>query len=103
MSVPRLDLVAAELEVAEARARLSGTVAQLQERLDPKVLADDARQAGLDAVNAGVDGAKRHPGIVAGAIAAVGLLFARRGIADALRRRRARRPVPASPIPRPKD
>ncbi|KQU62339.1 hypothetical protein ASG67_04405 [Sphingomonas sp. Leaf339] len=103
MSDPRLDLVAAELQAAEARARLSGTVAQLQGRLDPKVIADDARQAGLDAVSAGVDGAKRHPGVVAGAMAAIGLLFARRRIAGALDKRRVSRPVPASPITRSKD
>ena len=41
MSDPtKLDLAAAELQAAEARQRLSGTVSQLQARLDPKLLAE---------------------------------------------------------------
>lgn len=97
MNAPKMDLVTAEAEAAGARLRLSGTVSDLQARLDPAVLAGEARQVGLIAVTAGVDGAKRNPGIVAAAVAATALLLARHRIAGIFRRRRARKPVPAAP------
>jgi len=97
MSGPRTDLAVAEAEAAAARLRLSGTVSDLQARLNPSLLAEEAKQAGLTAVNAGMDGARRNPGVVAAAVAATGLLFARHRIAGVFRRRRARKPVPAAP------
>jgi hypothetical protein len=97
MSDPKIDLAAAEAEAAAARLRLSGTVSDLQARLDPQLLVEEARQVGLTAVSAGVDGARRNPGVVAAAVAATGLLLARHRIAGVFRRRRARKPVPASP------
>lgn len=77
----------AEAEAAAARSRLSTTVAQLQTRLDPKLLADDAKRAGLMAAQAGVDRARRNPKAVAGAVAAAGLLLARRRIFGMFSRR----------------
>ena len=95
MSDPtKLDLAAAELQAAEARQRLSGTVSQLQARLDPKLLAEDARQAGLMAARAGVDGARRNPGLVAGAVATAGLLLARHRIFALFTRRKPNPPPP---------
>jgi hypothetical protein len=98
MSNPKLDLLAAEAEAALARERLSGTVAQLQAKLDPKALAEEAKDAGLSAVRAGAEGARRNPGIIAGAAAATGLLLVSGPIARFFRRRRVRKPVPAQPI-----
>ncbi|GAA3713190.1 hypothetical protein GCM10022268_22470 [Sphingomonas cynarae] len=97
MSGPKTDLAIAEAEAAAARLRLSGTVSDIQARLDPAVLAEDARQVGLTAVSVGVDGARRNPGVVAAAVAATGLVLARHRIAGIFRRRRARKPVPAAP------
>jgi len=97
MTGPRSDLAVAEAEAAAARLRLSGTVSDLQARLAPSLLAEEAKQVGLTAVNAGMDGARRNPGVVAAAVAATGLLLARHRIAGIFRRRRARKPVPAAP------
>ncbi len=97
MSGPKLHLAAAEAEAIAARQRLSTTVADLQARLDPSLLAEEARQAGMTAVAAGIDGAKSNPGMVATAVAATGLLLVRHRIAAAFRRRHARKPVPAAP------
>lgn len=91
------ELRRAEDAAAEARRRLDGTVAELQARLDPKLLAQEAKDAGTAAALAGVESARRNPGIVAGIAAAAGLFLARGRIRTALRRRRARKPVPASP------
>lgn len=94
---PKATLAAAELQSAEARARLSGTVADLQARLDPRILAQEAKDAGTAAALAGVDRARRHPGLVAGTLGALGLLAIGRQIAAVRRRRLRRRPVPAQP------
>ncbi|MDP1026063.1 DUF3618 domain-containing protein [Sphingomonas sp. KR1UV-12] len=91
----KLDLAAAELEAAAARQRLSDTVNNLQARLDPKLLAEDARQVGLTAARASVNGARRNPGVVAGALAAAGLLLARHRIAGLFRGRKSPPPPPS--------
>jgi hypothetical protein len=85
----------AEATAAEARRRLDRTVSQLQSRLDPKVLAAEAKDRGTAVALAGADSAKRNPGVVAGAAGAILLVLVRGRIARALRRRRARKPVPA--------
>lgn len=92
---PKQDLFTAEADAALARQRLSGTVAQLQARLDPKLLAEEAKDAGFSAARAGVDGARRNPGIIAGAVAATGLFLARHRIARLFRRKP--KPLPAQP------
>lgn len=92
---PKQDLFTAEAEAEQARQRLSGTVAQLQARLDPKLLAGDAKEAGLSVARAGADGARRNPGIIAGAVAATGLFLARHRIARLFRRKP--KPLPARP------
>lgn len=96
MTDPAHNLAEAELRAAAARDRLSGTVAQLQERLDPKLLAREAKDAGTAAALAGVDHARRNPGVVAGAVGLTGLLLARHRIARLFRRKPRR--VPAAPI-----
>lgn len=97
MSTPAARLLAAETDAALARERLSGTVADLQDRLDPTVLAEDAKAAGAAATQAAVDGARRNPGAVAGAVGALALFLARHRIAAHWRSRKARKPVPAQP------
>ncbi len=92
--IGRSELAIAELQAAEARQRLSETVAQLQARLDPKALAEDAKQAGLLAAKAGLDGARRNPGIMAGAVAAAGLLLARHRIFELVGRKKKDPPSP---------
>ena len=89
------DLHRAEVTAAEARRRLDRTVSQLQSRLTPKVLAQEAKTRGTAVALAGADSAKRNPGVVAGAAGAILLVLIRGRIARALRRRRARKPVPA--------
>jgi hypothetical protein len=104
MTDPVQQLADAELRAAAARDDLSGTVARLQARLDPKLLAREAKEAGTAAALAGVDSARRNPGIVAGAVGAATLLLARHRIASLFRRKPKR--VPAAPIdhsPPPKD
>lgn len=97
MSDPAANLRRAEVTAAEARARLDGTVAELQTRLDPGRLAQEAKEAGSAVAIAGVEQARRNPGVVAGAMAALGLFLARGKIAGMVRRRRAHRKVPAAP------
>ena len=97
MTDPVADLHRAEVTAAEARRRLDRTVSQLQARLDPKLLAQEAKDRGTAVALAGADTAKRNPGVVAGAAGVLVLFLARGRIAAALRRRRARKPVPAQP------
>ena len=96
MTDPAHDLAEAERRAAAARDRLSTTVAQLQHRLDPKLLAREARDVGTAAALSGIDGARRNPGIVAGAVGVVTVLLARHRIARLFRRKPKR--VPAAPI-----
>ncbi|SFP63645.1 DUF3618 domain-containing protein [Sphingomonas rubra] len=97
MTDPAATLLSAEAEAALARERLSGTVTQLQERLDPQLLVREAQAVGTAAGRAAVEGARRNPGAVTGAIAAIGLLLARHRIIGFWRHRKASRPVPAQP------
>lgn len=95
---PAHRLVDAERDAAVARERLSSTVSQLQERLDPKLLAREAKEAGTAAARAGVEQAKRNPGALAGVAGVAVLLLSIKPIRAMMRRRRASRPVPAQPI-----
>lgn len=94
MTDPVIRLAAAEQEAEAARARMNGTVALLQERLEPKRLAREARGGLIDARDAAVeragDIARRRPGALAGAVAAAGLFLGRHRIARLLRRRRTK-------------
>ena len=74
-----------EARAAEARARLTGSIGALQARLAPKTLAQNVVQGLVDkgqaAAQTGLDTAKKYPAALAGAVAALGLLFARKPIA----------------------
>lgn len=94
---PAQRLLAAEAEAAAARARLTHTVALLQERLSPGRLMQEARreaaEAGSVAANVGalaaergVATARRNPGTLAGLTAVAGLFLARHRIAELFRR-----------------
>lgn len=97
MTTPaQVHLAVAEERATEARKRLSTTIGQLQARLDPKLLAEDARQAGIHAAKAGIDSARRNPGIVTGALALASLLIARRQVAGWLSRRKRKSAKPLS-------
>lgn len=97
MTDPATRLLAAEADAALARERLSNTVGQLQDRLDPHLLAREAQAAGAAAGRAAVEGARRNPGAVAGAVATVGLFIARHRLFGLWRHRRASKPLPAQP------
>ena len=75
----------AEAEAGAARARMNATLATLQARIAPKALAQEAAQGLLDkgqaVADTGMAVARRNPIAVAGAIAAAGLLLARKPIA----------------------
>lgn len=83
---PVRHLADAEAQAAAARERLSNTLGQLQARLDPKLLAREAKEAGLQAVHAGVDNARRNPGVVAGATGLLGLFLIRKPLCRMIRR-----------------
>ncbi|WP_298092858.1 DUF3618 domain-containing protein [uncultured Sphingomonas sp.] len=92
---PVRHLADAEAQAAAARERLSHTVGQLQARLDPKLLAREAREAGLQAARSGVDNARRNPGVVAGATGLLGLFLVRKPLCRLLRRRPKNTDIPA--------
>ena len=98
MSDPALRLAEAERDAAAARERLSSTVVTLQAKLDPKILArstvNEIADRGAAAAKAGIVGARRNPAILAGVVVLAGLFFARRPIANAVRRRRHADPKP---------
>jgi ElaB/YqjD/DUF883 family membrane-anchored ribosome-binding protein len=75
------DLAVAKLRAEVARARLAGTLVDIQARLKPKALVREAMQemkeAAQEVARDGLDSLKRHPLTLAGATAALGLLFAR--------------------------
>ena len=95
MTAAKRSLAAAEAQAAQARARLAASWADVQARLDPKVLADEARDAGSAAAFAGIEQVRRNPSLAAGIAGLFGLLLAGRQIAAVRRRRQRRKPLPA--------
>ena len=86
MSVsPRI--VAARIEVARARAALVETARELQLRLEPKTLANEAwekaKNKGADLAEEAVEAVKSRPVAVGGVIAALTMFLAREPIKDA--------------------
>ena len=75
------DLPAARRRAEAARARLAGTLVDLQARLNPKALAREAmgelKEAAQEIGREGLESLKRHPLTLAGGAAAVGLFLAR--------------------------
>lgn len=84
MSLAERELESAQTQSEDARKRLTGTMVDLQSRLSPKTLAKDAidglKEAGNTFAEAGIDTARNHPGKVAGAAAALGLVLLRKPI-----------------------
>jgi ElaB/YqjD/DUF883 family membrane-anchored ribosome-binding protein len=81
-----VDRYAAEAD--DARARMTATIDEIQERLDPRRIASDAFDkltgGGVQLVSQARDAAKAHPLALGAAAAAVGLaLLARRGLSRA--------------------
>ncbi len=102
MIEPAARLAQAEADAAIARERLSTTLALVQTRLSPKRLARKAMREVADkssvAAAAGVDGARRNPGAIAGVTALAGLFLARHRIAHLVRvRTNPRRQIKAEP------
>ncbi|WP_366930163.1 DUF3618 domain-containing protein [uncultured Sphingomonas sp.] len=99
MSTPA-DVAAAEARAAEARARLNGTVEQLQGQLAPRKLArtaaDRVTENAQSAARASIKTAMQHPGGVTGGVAAVVLFLCRKPLARALGLSK-RPPSPAKP------
>ncbi|MES2445255.1 MAG: DUF3618 domain-containing protein [Pseudomonadota bacterium] len=87
----------AEARIAETRARLLGTLGEVQQRLSPSNLAQDAVDSATASVAAavrkGTDAVRSRPLAVAGAAGAIGLVLARGWIADIFKG--AKRETPA--------
>lgn len=82
------EIVQAEAAALEARARLVRTLAEVQERLDPRNLMNDAwrevRERGDELVDGAVDLARRKPLAVGAILGGIALYAARRPAARTL-------------------
>ncbi len=107
MTPPVIRLASAEVDAAAARDRLNDTVARLQSKLDPKLLAKEAvgeakllgRQAVGEARVAGDKGvvyARDNPRIVGGAAAGIILFLLRRPLLGLFKRRKGPKPQKAA-------
>jgi ElaB/YqjD/DUF883 family membrane-anchored ribosome-binding protein len=85
------ELAAAKAEIALARARLFGTIGEVQERLKPSHLAQDAVETAAHGVASvarkGAEAVRARPFAAAGIVATVGLVLARGWIGDILSKR----------------
>lgn len=86
MASEAVDRHAAEAD--DARARMTATIDEIQERLNPRRIASDAFDkltgGGLQLAGQAADAARAHPLALGAAAAAVGLaLLARRGLSNA--------------------
>ncbi len=86
-----VSIAKAELDRDQARARVTQTLGQLQDRLNPRTLARNAArdltEAGTVIADKGAHTLKRNPGAVAGATAVAGLFLARHRIFNLFRRK----------------
>jgi ElaB/YqjD/DUF883 family membrane-anchored ribosome-binding protein len=85
------DLLAAQARIDAAKARLLGTIGQVQSRLSPSNLAQDAVETAAHGVASvarkGAEAVRTRPLAAAGIAATVGLVMARGWIGDILRKR----------------
>jgi ElaB/YqjD/DUF883 family membrane-anchored ribosome-binding protein len=85
------DVDAARARIAAARAQLLGTLGQVQQRLTPSNLAQDAMDSAAQGVatvaRKGAEAVRSRPLAAAGIAAAVGLVMARGWIGDILSKR----------------
>lgn len=88
------EIVAAKAEAAAARARLFATVAEVQDRLRPTNLVQDAVEGASERLQSvarkGAAAARTRPVAVAAIAGTIGLYLARGWIGDILHRRKAR-------------
>lgn len=80
-------VAAARIEVAKTRAALIETARELQLRLQPKTLANEAwekaKEKGADLAEDAVDAVRKRPVAVGGVVAALTMFLAREPIKDA--------------------
>ena len=86
MSADTPQIAAARIEAERARARLMDTARELQERLSPGALAQNAwqgaKEKGADLAEEAVDAVRRRPAIASGVVAALALFLAREPLID---------------------
>ena len=86
MSKDTPEIAAARIEAQRARARLMDTARELQERLSPGALAQNAwegaKSKGADLAEEAVDAVRRRPAIASGVVAAIALFLAREPLID---------------------
>ena len=79
-------VAAARIEAERARARLMETARELQERLSPGTVAQNAWEGamskGADLAEEAVDAVRRRPAIASGVVAAIALFLAREPLID---------------------
>lgn len=100
----------AEARIRQARARMLGTLGEVQQRLSPSSLAQDAVESATQSVAAavrkGTEAVRSRPLAVAGAAGAIGLVLARGWIADIFKGRKrdetASTPKSLKPKPAPR-
>lgn len=89
----------AEAEVQAARARLFATFGEMQQRLKPSNIAQDAVETAAQGVASvarkGAETVRSRPWAVAAIAGTIGLVLARGWVADAVRGRRGRDATPA--------
>ncbi len=80
------EVAAARIEAERARARLMETARELQERVSPATLAQNAwegaKSKGADLAEDAVDAVRRRPAIASGVVAAIALFLAREPLID---------------------
>lgn len=88
MSGSSHDIAAAQARIDAAKARLFGTISEVQERLKPSTLAQGAVESAAQGVSSvarrGAQAVRSRPWAIAGVVAAVGLVMARGWIGDIL-------------------
>ncbi|AQR73212.1 DUF3618 domain-containing protein [Sphingomonas sp. LM7] len=91
------EILAAEAQVQAARSRLFETLGEVQERLKPSNLAQNAVETAAQGVAStarkGAEAVRARPFAAAAIAGTVGLVFARGWIADMLRRRNETAPA----------
>lgn len=93
---PVVRLAAAEVDAVAARDRLNDTVARLQSKLDPKLLARQATEEAKAVGGRGADYARDNPKVVGGTAAAVLLFLVRKPLFRLFRRRKGPKPQKAA-------
>ena len=112
MSADTPRVAAARIQAEKARAELMETAHELQQRLSPGVLAQNAwegaKSKGADLAEDAVDAVRSRPAIAGGIVAAIALFLAREPLMDAAsklasgaknRRRSAKAKAPKPPKP----